>query len=56
MRLNNGKEHRFKNEGKRVCSSPPFGYKKMNGDVELDKSDSKIVKYIFKLWNCRTGF
>ena len=51
MRLNNGKEHRFKNEGKRVCSSPPFGYKKMNGDVELDKSDSKIVKYIFNLWN-----
>jgi DNA invertase Pin-like site-specific DNA recombinase len=51
QRLNNGKEHRFLNEGKMVCSSPPFGYKKMNGDVELDKSDSKIVKYIFKLWN-----
>ena len=51
QRLNNGKEHRFLNEGKMVCSSPPFGYKKMNGDVELDKSDSKIVKYIFSLWN-----
>ena len=51
FRLNNGKSHRFLNEGKRVCSSPPFGYSKRDGSVEMDEVEGKIVKYIFTLYN-----
>ena len=46
-----GKTHRFLTEGKRVCSSPPFGYSKRDGSVEMDEVEGKIVKYIFTLYN-----
>ena len=51
QRMDRGKLHRFQTEGKMVCSSPPFGYKKVGDDVVLDETNSKIVKLIFKLWN-----
>ena len=51
QRLNNGKEHRFLKEGKRVCSSLPFGYNKVDGSVEIDDVDGEIVQYIFSLYN-----
>ena len=50
QRLNRGKKHRFKTEGKMVCSSPPFGYQKKSDSVLLD-DNSSIVKLIFKLFN-----
>ena len=50
QRLDRGKKHRFLTEGKMVCSSPPFGYKKVDGDVVVDKIGGKIVLYIFSLW------
>jgi site-specific DNA recombinase len=51
QRLQNGKKHRFLNEGKMICSNPPFGYKRQNGTIVIVESESKIVKYIFQLWN-----
>ncbi len=51
QRLQKGKEYRFKNEGKRVCSKLPFGYRKDNNEVVLDGEKSEIVKLIFKLSN-----
>lgn len=51
QRLQNGKKHRFLNEGKMVCSNPPFGYKRDNGTIVIEREESKIVKYIFSLWN-----
>jgi len=51
QRLQNGKKHRFLNDGKMVCSNPPFGYRRLNGTIVIDESESVIVKYIFSLWN-----
>ena len=51
QRLQRGKEYRFKTEGKRVCSKPPFGYRKENNTIVIDKEKSEIVKLIFKLSN-----
>ena len=49
-RMYKGKEHKFQKEGKRVCSSQPFGYTKVDGDIVIDKTDSKIVRFIFSLY------
>ena len=49
-RLSIGKEHKFLNDNKMVGSYPPFGYTKTDDEVSPSK-DSKIVKYIFSLWN-----
>ena len=49
-RLSIGKEHRFLNDNKMVGSYPPFGYTKTDDEV-LPSKDSRIVKYIFSLWN-----
>ena len=45
-----GKTHKHNREGKRVCSSQPFGYTKVDGDIVEDKTDSKIVRFIFSLY------
>jgi len=56
QRLDRGKIHRFKTEGKMVCSSPPFGYKKVGDKIVIDETNSKIVKLVFKLWNTYIDF
>ncbi len=50
QRMNRGKKHKFIEDGKMVCSNPPFGYSKVGSDVVMD-DNSKVVKLIFKLWN-----
>jgi len=45
-----GKTHKHNREGKRVCSSQPFGYTKVDGDIVEDKTDSEIVSFIFSLY------
>jgi len=50
QRLQWGKEYRFQKEKKLVCSSPPFSYKRVNGDILVVEEESEIVKYIFRLW------
>ena len=50
QRLQRGKEHRYFKEGKLVCSSVCFGYKKDKDEIVIDKHNSKIVKHIFKLY------
>jgi len=51
QRLQNGKRHRFLNDGKMICSNPSFGYRRYNGTIVIDEFESVIVKYIFYLWN-----
>jgi len=50
QRLQRGKEHRYFKEGKLVCSSVCFGYKKDKDEIVIDKHNSKIVKHIFNLF------
>ena len=51
QRLENGKHRRFTKDKKMVCSSPPFGYRRLNGDVVVVEEEREIVKFIFKSWN-----
>jgi len=51
QRMFRGKQHRFLEEGKLVCSNPPFGYSKVGNQILINDEDGKVVKLVFQLWN-----